>query len=282
MNERGALTDDDLAHCMAMVRDQAVDYYLADLLLEEKQRRAALVLHAFHVEIVNITISTTEPIAGEIRLQWWSDVLAGERGGEALGNPLARALLAVMDSHNWPAKALQGKLEAHIFDLYRNPMEARTMLEGWCGETRSMMFQLVAMAGGAEADTALADVSGHAGVAMGVTGLLENTALHRSRQQIFIPADILASAGLDHAQYLSESNEQTCQAYTALIEMARKHLDIAKTKTRKLDKEIASTFLPLCLVPLYLERARRDLNSISSGLAPIAQWRKQWALWRGL
>ena len=35
-----------------------------------------------------------EPLPGEIRLQWWTDVLSGERREEASANPVAAALLA--------------------------------------------------------------------------------------------------------------------------------------------------------------------------------------------
>ena len=36
-----------------------------------------------------------EPLPGEIRLQWWREVLGGERPGEAGAHPVAAALLGV-------------------------------------------------------------------------------------------------------------------------------------------------------------------------------------------
>ena len=39
-------------------------------------------LYAFNLEIARVREVAREPLAGEIRLQWWSDVLGGEGRGE--------------------------------------------------------------------------------------------------------------------------------------------------------------------------------------------------------
>ena len=45
--------------------------------------------------LARVREAAREPLPGEIRLQWWRDVLGGERTGEAGANPVAAALLDV-------------------------------------------------------------------------------------------------------------------------------------------------------------------------------------------
>ena len=70
-----------------------------------------------------------EPLAGEIRLQWWSEVVAGGRGEEAGANPVAAALLMAMERHGLSADALSDLIDAHRFDLYDDPMASIADLE---------------------------------------------------------------------------------------------------------------------------------------------------------
>ena len=94
-----AVSQEDLAHCQNLVRLYTRDQYLADLLLPPTLRSDLTVLHAFHAAIVEAINQVTEPMAGEIRLQWWRDVIKGDRAGEAAGHPVARSLLSVIEKH---------------------------------------------------------------------------------------------------------------------------------------------------------------------------------------
>ncbi len=66
------------AFCADLVRGHDFARYAATLLVPAEQRRALLALYAFNVEISRVRDHVTQPLAGEIRLQWWADVLAGK------------------------------------------------------------------------------------------------------------------------------------------------------------------------------------------------------------
>ncbi|RVD51143.1 phytoene/squalene synthase family protein, partial [Mesorhizobium sp. M2D.F.Ca.ET.140.01.1.1] len=84
-----------------------------------------------------------EPLPGEVRLQWWRDVIAAEGDAET-GHPIADALRATVAVSHLPKAAFDNMLEARIFDLYDDPMPSRTDLEGYCGETAAALIQLAA------------------------------------------------------------------------------------------------------------------------------------------
>src|SRR5687767_376781 len=108
--------DAALRHCENLVRAADKDRFLATLFAPAERRGPLFALYAFNCEVVGVRDRVREPMAGEIRLQWWRDVLAGERSGEAAANPVAAALTATIARFALPAPRLIDLIEAHAFD----------------------------------------------------------------------------------------------------------------------------------------------------------------------
>ena len=125
-------------------------HYLACLYLPGDIRLDVAALWAFDAEIQRIPGLVSEPMPGEIRIQWWRDVL---RSGDASGSgPLATTLMEIISRHNLPVENLDTCLEARIFDLYQDPMPDQGSFEGYQGETSSIFFQMAALCAGAARD----------------------------------------------------------------------------------------------------------------------------------
>ena len=84
--------DENYRHCEALVRAADKDRFLATLFAPADKRGPLFALYAFNAEIASVRDRAREPMPGEIRLQWWRDVINGERTGEAAANPIAAAL----------------------------------------------------------------------------------------------------------------------------------------------------------------------------------------------
>jgi phytoene synthase len=131
-----------------------------------------------------------------MRLEWWREALAGPRRGEAMANPVAAALSDTIERFGLPSPAFDNLLTARAFDLYNDPMPSLNDLEGYCGETCSMLFRLDALILARGRDLGGADAAGHAGVAYAMVGLMRALPLTSARGQVFLPVDILARHGV--------------------------------------------------------------------------------------
>ena len=81
---------DDIA---GLVREGDRDRYLAMLFAPADTRPHLFALYAFNLEIALVRERITEPAAGEIRFQWWREVLEGPRRA---GDPLTHSPLPLV------------------------------------------------------------------------------------------------------------------------------------------------------------------------------------------
>src|ERR1700741_781094 len=136
--------DENYRHCEALVRTADKDRFLATLFAPAGKRGPLFALYAFNAEIASVRERAREPMPGEIRLQWWRDVINGERGGEAAANPVAAALTDAVARFSLPKPPLLDLIEAHAFDLYDDPMPTVEALEGYVRHTSGTAFGLAA------------------------------------------------------------------------------------------------------------------------------------------
>src|ERR1700722_15091044 len=176
------------AYCAELVRQADRDRFLAALFAPAEHRDPLHALFAFNIEIARVREGAREPLPGEIRLQWWREVLNNERGGEESANPVAAALLTVIERHHLAADTLLDLIEARRFDLYDEPMGGIAALESYAARTSSALTTLAAQILGVDAAAAAA----HAGIAYGIAGLLRAFPLHAARHQLYVPAELLA------------------------------------------------------------------------------------------
>ena len=184
---------DAFAYCAELVRKADRDRFLASLFAPAQHRDALYALYAFNVEIARVREAAREALPGEIRLQWWSDVLNGERGGEAAANPVAAALSATIERHCLVAEALSDLIAARRFDLYDEPMATIADLEAYTSKTFSALIALAAKILDIGADAAAEP----AGIAQGMTSLVRAFPVHAARRQLYVPGDLLERHKVD-------------------------------------------------------------------------------------
>src|SRR5271163_1796413 len=155
-------------HCAEIGRADDFARYASTLFVPAPQRRALLALYAFNVEICRVHGQVSQPLPGEIRLQWWRDMLGGTADGGIEGNPVAAELLLAARSYRLPVERLSRLIEEHQFDLYNDPMPTMAALEGYINDTSSALFSLGARIAGSQSDE-IEHLARHAGLAQGMT-----------------------------------------------------------------------------------------------------------------
>jgi phytoene synthase len=265
---------DAFAHCAELVRTADRDRYLAALFAPAEHRGALFALYAFNVEIGRVREVALEPLPGEIRLQWWSDVLSGERGGEAAANPTAAVLSSAIERHKLPTSSFLDLIEARRFDLYDEPMAAMADLETYAKRTSSAVIALAAQILGVDAHVA----ADPAGVAYAIAGLIRALPFHTARHQLYVPAELLERHRVRPDEiFTGQSSAGLNAALAELRDLARRHLGATAEPLMVLSRTADSAFLPVALVRPSLDRLDR-----SDGFAPaeLSPWRRQWLIWR--
>ena len=263
-------------HCEQLVREHDKDRFLATLFAPAERRGALFALYAFDLEIAQIRDRAREPMPGEIRLQWWREVLDGERSGEAAAHPVAAALTETIARFALPKERLIDLTEAHAFDLYDDPVETFAVLEGYLRRTTATVFDLATRICGAPAEHA----AERAGIAYGITTLLRTFALSASRRQLFVPVELLERGTTPEQIFAGESSPFLTNALGMLRSRARQHLEGLEAALPHAAVAALPALLPVALSPGYLALMdRRDYVPFHTAIE-IPQWRRQWALWR--
>lgn len=265
---------------MSGLRDTDRDRYLACLLTPALRRDAVASLYAFNAEIARIRDLVREPLPGEVRLQYWRDLLAGAAHGSTEANPIAAALLETIRQHQLPLTALTAMIEARLFDLYDDPMETTGMFEGYAGETAAALIQLASLVLDPKAAADAATIAGHAGVAQAIAGSLLLMPVHRARGQLYLPLEILSAVGLDRDGFLAgQDKPRISAAIEAFAGLGLDHLRKAR-EAGPPPKSLVPAYLPVALSETVLTRARKAGWAVFDGDLREPQWRRQLRLLR--
>lgn len=275
-----AAMQDVHAYCAEAVRAADRDNFLAILFAPADKRDALYALYAFNAEVARICETVSGPLPGELRLQWWREVIEGKRADEAAGNPIAAALCNAIERYGLPAAAFDEILAARGFDLYEEPIETADALETYTERIASDVIGLAAMILNEGSDPGPAPLFRHAGIALGITALLRELPSHTARRKRYVPTEFLD-------RY--EANAEDLFAFKATTELraalanmrllARRHLSEARALLPEASETIMPALLTLALVKPELKRMdRRRYDPFAPGKVP--PWRRQWTLWR--
>jgi phytoene synthase len=264
--------------CRERVAQADRDRYLSVLYAPEEKRPHLFALYAFNAEVAEITARAREALPGEIRLQWWRDVLTGgDYSGE--GVPLANALLETITQYQLPRSAFEAYLDARVGDLYADPFRNRTELEAYCGQTASAMIQLASLILDPAAARLAADAAGHGGCAMGIAGFIRLMPLHRARGKCTVPLDLLQAAGLTPESFLSGDNVVgVASSVDMMATLAREHYGKFVVAASALSASLRPALLPVALTPAHLSKVKADkpFDQVIS----LSEFRRQWILMR--
>ena len=265
---------DAASYCAELVRSADRDRFVATLFAPAHNRDALYALYAFNVEVARVRERAREAAPGEIRLQWWREVLQGERQGEALATPVAASLLNTIETYRPPVNVMLALLGARRFDLYDEPMPTVAALEDYAVKTASGLIAIAAAMLGVDAVRAARP----AGIALALTELLAALPGHAARRQLYLPLELLDRHGVGAADvFAGRSSPALNGAAAELRGLARRHLAAAADLLPGFPDQALPAFLPIAPVRRSLDQM--DRSDIFSPRA-LSPWRRQWLIWR--
>ena len=222
-----------------------------------ERREALFALYAFNAEIARIRELVTEPLLGEMRLQWWRDALGTIYGGGDLAHPVARGLAAAVRTHALNRETFERLIDARAADLVNGPPDTLTTLEAYAQGTAATLATSALEVLGARGEAARA-IAREAGIGWALVGLLRAVPFHASAGRLFLPTDLLTEYGISADDALSgKPSPGLVHVAQAIGARARGHLAAARSARNTIPRFARSALLTGALAETYLGRLAR-------------------------
>ena len=239
------------------VRRHDRDRFVTALFAPADRREALFALYAFNSEIARIRESVSEPLLGEMRLQWWRDALEMIYAGGDRAHPVFRGLAAAIHAHKLTRAPFDRLIDARAADLVNGPPDTLATLEAYAAGTASTLIESALEVLGARSEAAK-QAAYHAGIGWALTGLLRAVPFHASAGRIFLPKELLSAEGVDD-EAVSEGKPLPGLARVAetVGAVAVRHLSMARDMRHRIPRQARTTLLTTALAETYLRRLAR-------------------------
>jgi phytoene synthase len=259
-------------------RKYEYDRWLAALFTPAATRGAVFTLLAFNGEVSRIRETVTEPLLGDIRLQWWRDAIADLSSGKTLDHPVVRALSSVMSDHDLMPDLFLEIINARSQDLDPHPLasveDLQQYADGVGGNLHSLLYSVLAP--GDPAGDAAARAMG---TSFALTGIIRAIPFHARQDLLLIPADILARHGLTSETVFVAENKN---AFLAAVHDLTRLAEEAHEKSDLLIKARPTNEKPVyklsALTEIYLKRLQKSGFDPAHGNLEVGRLRKIAAL----
>jgi NADH dehydrogenase [ubiquinone] 1 alpha subcomplex assembly factor 6 len=270
-------------YCLDEVRRYDHDRYLTALFLPPALRADVLALYAFNVEISRTREIVSEPILGQIRLQWWRETIEGVYAGTPREHPVVAALSAACQTHKLDRAELEALIDAREADLEDTPLADMAALEGYASETSGQITRLVmSVLGG---NTQGLGAAGEVGSAWALVGLARSVAFHAQHQRIYIPTELLSEHEVERRRLLDlKPSAGLNSSIQRMIGVAQDKLASARTVRNHIARPQRKGLLLATLADRYIlaiRKAHFDPFAMPASQPPQTL-RLAWSAWRGI
>ena len=252
-----------------VARAHEVDRYLAALLSPREVRADLVALAAFAGEVARIPVMVSEPMIGEIRLQWWRDALEAGRCGVRSGNPVADAFAGVIARHDLPMGLVGRFIDAQVPLVHSERARDEAALRADLAGSDGVLFSLAARLLDASAAVAHAAWIDRAGVAYGLArAALEYSAV-RAQGRSVVPIAVEREGASD----------PDVKGLVWLCAAAERDI-AALARDRAPPRPVELACLPVAMVGSYCRRVRRLGERALAEPVDVLPLARVWRLFR--
>ncbi len=270
----------DLSACGRMVRKNDQDRFFCTLFAPVDKREALFALYAFNHELARVAETVSEPMLGEIRLQWWREALDGIAAGTPRRHDVVEGLFVCWEQGIARA-TLEAMIDARAADLQPEPPADLDVLVDYGRKSAGNLMRLACdvVDDTHDAPETLFD---DAGAAIAMSGLLRSTASLCSQGRVVLPEALLDQHRLETRDVLKgEINSRLVSVVKAVAARAERHARTARKTSRKVPKSLVPALLPLSFALRDLATLKANgYNVFDPGLARQGGNRQLGVLWR--
>ncbi len=222
----------DLSFCGEMVYGQDRDRFLSAMTAPPERREALFALYAFNQEVSKTAGVVSEPMLGQIRLQWWREAIeecyAGTPRRHAVVTALAQAIGATR-----PTKTIfDALIEGREADLDFQPPQTMDDLERYAAATSGGLTELALEMVTGDAPSLSSECRQAArrlGTAWAMVGLMRALPFHSRNRRGMLPRGLAGDHGVSPSDLaegrpgegVSLTVRDVCRRAAGLLEEAR-------------------------------------------------------------
>jgi phytoene synthase len=258
-----------------LVRRVDFDRYLSSLFVPAALRRDLNVLYAFNHEVAKTAETVSQPIAGQIRLQWWRDQIAEAHRGVAVEHPVVEALSGVITARGLPIDLFDGLIEAREHDFEEAPFATVEDFEAYADATSGHVMRLAAriLGAGDTLDASARDL----GIAYAIAGLSRALPYHARQRRLMLPADRLNTAGVSVEEvFAGTAGQRLRPLLDGMAQRALGHL--ADQRRQRIARSVLPALLPAAVAPPYLRALMRPGFDVFHDAIEVGVHRRQLAM----
>ncbi len=255
------MTGTDSFHTLAApARAADHDRYLCALFVPPRARAAMFSLILFNAEIARTREAVSEPMLGQIRLQWWREAIDEIYQSRVRRHEVAEPLAEAIRAHGLTRGYFDRLIDARESDLDAASPATVAALEIYAEESAAPLVSLALEIVGADA-SAMQELARHSGIGWALTGLMRAQPYHAAQGRHMLPD------GAD-------------DGVATVADIARQHIDKARKLRRGAPRAAKRATLPAVLADVYLRRLAACGHDPTHPRAAIGPLRRQLILSR--
>ncbi len=244
-------------YCAKLVKNYDYDRFLVTLFAPASAREGLFALYAFNHEVAKIREAVSEPMLGEIRLQWWREAIEGIYENNPRNHEIVLPLHQAVQSKNIPMQSFIDIIDARAADIYDENPETLNDFENYLGKTSGNLSKLAAQIIGVQ-DAPSLSLTYDMGLVWGLIGSMRTIRYHISLKKLSLPQDMMDQYGVGKRDIFGQmENENINKLIKDLCQSAKQYLDQLAQDKKQIEPEIRSLFLLSALSRSYLNMIKK-------------------------
>jgi len=248
--------DDNISYCRDMVRTGDSDRYLLSLFSPQPKQRELWALYAFNLELAKIRELVSEPMLGEIRLQWWLEVLDEISEGTVREQPVIQELALLWQYPQTPV-LLKALLNSRQADFQDNGVTSFDELSTYASGVGGTLYEAAALVQCGQLSEDAKKVAHYLGASWAMLGLVRALPYYWQKGKGPVTGEM--SAGM-----LSPKAGDAFQLLSPTIHKMMDYVEIYKEKALFLRPKLNSKEKKLLLKSTLINIYQKSLTEVAN------------------